>query len=222
MTVDVLETDDPEALAFFEAARRSLTPQPRPTVGATSPWIAPVAPVPDLSDLTGMPDGPHPNDVIDSSWVLSTMQAKLDARRRLAANTAARKAGECQATGRWTRDWDSSRYGAVLSLLAAAEQSALETDRPWHAARLDAYAAAYGLRGWHRYTDLRGRHAIQVNYIRTYADGERDRYYVHAAYRALHGPTNYWVIDRDTHRTAYRTISSGVAKQWIDEMEASS
>lgn len=198
----------------------SLTPQPRPTAGATSPWIAPIAPVPNLSDLTGMPDGPHPNDVIVSSWVLSTMQAKLDAQRRLAANTAARKAGECQATGKWIRDWDSSRYGAVVSLLAAAEQSALEADRPWHAARLDAYAAAYGLRGWHRYTDLRGEHAIQVNYIRTYADGERGRYYATTSWRDA--PRKHIVVDRDTHRTAYLTISSGIAQQWIDEKERAS
>ncbi|MFK0222843.1 hypothetical protein ACIQWN_32205 [Streptomyces vinaceus] len=221
MTVNLLETDDPEAIAFFEDARRSLTVQPELAADIPSALsLEPIAPVPDLSDLTGMPDGPHPNDVIDSSWVLSTMQAKLDAQRRLAANTAARKAGECQATGKWTRDWDSSRYGAVLSLLAAAEELALESDRPWHAARLDAYAAAYGLRGWHRYTDLRGRHAIQVNYIRTYADGERGRYYATTSWRDA--PRKHIVVDGDTHRTVYLTISSGVAKQWIEEMEAGS
>lgn len=221
MTLDLLETEDPEAFEFFAAARQSLrqsTKQPAPS----DPPVALVAGEPDLSDLTGMPEGPHPDDVIDSSWVLSTMQAKLDARRRLAANTAARKAGECQATGKWMRDWHSSRYAAVLSLLAGAETAALEADRPWHAARLDAYAAAHGLRGWHRVTDLRGKRDIQVNYIRTREQGDQGRHYVHAAYRAIHGPKCYWVIDRDTGRTAYRTVTSGIAEQWIDEMEATS
>lgn len=220
MSVDLLETQDLEARAFFADARAALRPAPLdPQVPAEPASIEPIALVPDLSNLTGMPEGPHPDDVIDSSWVMSTMQAKLDARRRLAANSAARKAGECQSTGKWVRDWHVSRYAAVLSLLAAAEQNALDEDRPWHAARLDAYAAAYGLRGWHRYTDLRGKHSIQVNLIRTYLDGDRGRYYVHSAYRPLHGPTSYWVIDRDTHATAYRATSSGIAQQWIAEAE---
>lgn len=222
MSLDLLAIEDPEAFEFFAAARKSLQASaPRPAPAADDKPVL-VDGEPDLSDLTGMPDGPHPDDVIDSSWVLATMQAKLDARRRLAANTAARKAGECQATGKWARDWHASRYDAVLSLLASAEVAALDVDRPWHAARFDAYVAAHGLRGWHRTTDLRGKHDIQLNLIRTREEGDRGRHYVHAAYRPLHGPANYWVVDRDTGRTVYRTVASGIARQWIEEAEAAS
>lgn len=214
-----MSIEDPEAFEFFAAARESLRATMRiPSQAPTPTTLA--ANEPDLSDLTGMPEGPHPDDVIDSSWVLSTMQAKLDAERRLFANTAARKAGECQATGRWMKRWHVGRHEAVLGLLASAEVAALEADRPWHAARLDAYVAAHGLRGWYRTTDLRGKHDIQINYIRTREEGDCGRYYVHAAYRPLHGPTNCWVVDRDTGRTVYRAVSSGVAQQWIAEMEA--
>lgn len=219
MSNDLMAIADPEAFEFFAAARESLQQSAcRPRRVAPGPGL--VEGEPDLSDLTGMPDGPHPDDVIDSSWVLSTMQAKLDAQKRLAANTAARKAGECQATGKWVRDWRGSRYAAVLSLLASAEQNALESDRPWHAARLDAYAAAHGLRGWYRGTDHRGKHYVQTNLIRTREEGDRGRHYYHRAAQYMHGPTNYWVIDRDSGKTVYRTVSSGIAKQWIDEMEA--
>lgn len=201
-------TEDPEAAAFFADIKASLTAQ------QTRPLVPRIAvDEPDLFDLSGMPDGPRPSDVIVSSWVLSTMQAKLDAGRRAAANEAARRAGECQAR-------HPGAHGAVLSLLAAAEQNAPDADRPWHAARLDAYAAAHGLRGWYRTTDLRGKRSIQVNLVRAREEGDRGRHYVHAAYRGLHGPTSYWVIDRDTGRTAYRAISKGIAQQWIDEKES--
>lgn len=215
MSFDVMEVDDPEAFEFFAAARRSLE-QTAPL--PSSPHA--VLDEPDLTDLTGMPDGPHPNDVIDSSWVLSTMQAKLDAQQRYAANEAARKAGECQATGKWMREWHASRYAAVLSLLAGAEQNALEADRPWHAARLDAYAAAHGLRGWYRGTDYRGEHYVQINLIRTREEGDCGRYYPTTAWRAA--PRTHIVVDRDSGRTVYQGPTSGIAKQWIREMEAAS
>ncbi|MFG2412346.1 hypothetical protein [Streptomyces goshikiensis] len=219
MTIDLLAIEDPEAFEFFAAARKSLqqaaAKRPVPPVAA-----ARVVGEPDLSDLTDMPDGPHPNDVIDSSWVLSTMQAKLDAQKRFAANEAARKAGECQATGKWTREWHASRYAAVLSLLAAAEQNALVADRPWHAARLDAYAAAHGLRGWYRGTDYCGRYYVQVNSIRTREEGNRGRYYPTTSWRDA--PRDHVVVDRDTGRTAYKAPTPGIAQQWIAEMEVAS
>ncbi|MCY0928367.1 hypothetical protein OTB20_19620 [Streptomyces sp. H27-H1] len=214
MSIDLMSIEDPEAFEFFAAARKSLKRAARLPVKPT-----PVADEPDLSDLTGMPDGPHPNDVIDSSWVLSTMQAKLDAQKRFCANEAARKAGECQASGRWIRDWHTSRYSTVLSLLAAAEQNAPEAERPWHAARLDSYAAAHGLRGWYRGTDYCGRHYIQVNHIRTREEGDQGRYFPTTAWREA--PRNHIVVDRDTGRTAYKAPSSGIARQWIAEMEGS-
>ncbi|MFF1341077.1 hypothetical protein ACFVYT_24690 [Streptomyces sp. NPDC058290] len=217
MSTDLLCSDDPEAFAFFADVRRSLAVDAEPVIEAA---IQPVAPVPDLSNLTGMPDGPDPDDVICSSWSGASMATKLEAQRRWSANSFAHRAGECQATGRWMKDWHGSRHAAVLGLLASAEQSAPEADRPWHAARLDAYAAAYGLRGWYRTTGLRGKHEISINFIRTHADGDRGRYYRHAAYQPLHGPTNHWVVDRDTGRTVYRTVAGQIAQQWIEAAEA--
>lgn len=216
MSFDLLSIEDPEAFEFFAAAGKSLQETAR-RPGSPVP-TALVAGEPDLSDLTGMPDGPHPDDVIVSVWVLSTMQAKLDAYKRYAANEAARKAGECHATGKWMRDGQASRYAAVLSLLAAAEQNALEADRPWHAARLDAYATAHGLRGWYRGTDNRGSHYVQINLIRTREEGDRGRYYPTTAWREA--PRDHIVVDRDTGRTAYKAPTSGIARQWIKEMEA--
>lgn len=172
----------------------------------------------DLSDLTGIPAGPAPDRASIDDWIPASFDNYFLAVARHGANELARKAGECQATGRWTRSWHSSRHAAVISLLAGAEVSAPEEDRPWHAARLDAYAAEYGLRGWHRHSDLRGRHSIQVNLIRTREDGEVGRYYTHAADR-MHGPDHFWVVDRDTGRTAYRAISAGAARQWIAERQ---
>ena len=106
----------------------------------------------------------------------------------------------------------------VFKALACAEGAAPADTRPWHAARLDAYAAAFGLRGWYRYADHRGKHCIAISLLRTAADGDRGRYYSHtAAY--MHLPLNHWVIDRDTGRTVYRTYSGRIAQQWIDEAE---
>jgi hypothetical protein len=51
------------------------------------------------------------------------------------------------------------------------------------------------------------------------ADGDRGRYYSHAA-AYMHLPINHWVIDRDTGRTVYRSYSARIAQQWIGEMEA--
>lgn len=107
----------------------------------------------------------------------------------------------------------------VFKALACAEEAAPAGTRPWHAARLDAYTAAFGLRGWYRCADSQGRHCIQINYLRIAADGDRGRYFSRAgAY--MHLPLNHWVIDRDTGRTVYRTYSGRIAQQWIDEAEA--
>ncbi|MCX4809065.1 hypothetical protein OG601_46975 [Streptomyces sp. NBC_01239] len=172
----------------------------------------------DLADLTGMPDGPLPDrDTIDD-WSLKSFDDYFTATARHSARRFAAQAAECEATGRWMRDWHSCREAGVLSLLAAAEQAAPEEDRVWYATRLDAYVELHGLRGWHRYTDFRGKHCIQINLIRKREDGERGRHYVHAADR-MHGPLRFWVVDRDTHRTVYRSFASGIARQWIDERE---
>lgn len=173
----------------------------------------------DLANLSGMPNGPLPDRTSVDDWSPESFDAYFTATARHEARRLALRATECEATGRGMRDWHSSRHAAVLSLLAGAEQVAPAEDRSWYAARLDAYAEEYGLRGWYRYVDVRGNHCIQLNKIRTREDGEQGRYYVHAADR-MHGLLRFWVIDRDTHRTVYRSFASGVAQQWITAKES--
>ncbi|MCX4515899.1 hypothetical protein OHA27_37920 [Streptomyces sp. NBC_01619] len=198
-----------------------------PAPAAPHADVPPIAPVPDLSDVTGMPEGPAPvTDPLRNidPWDGAGMTAHLIACARRAANGAAQRAGRMQATGKGMREWHTSIHAAVLSTLAAAEQNAPEPDRPWHAARLDAYAAAYGLRGWYRYTDFRGKHAIQVNRIRTHLDGNHGRYYTtrHAPRGSVmnSGPYSHGVVDRDTQRQVYEAVSARIALQWIQEHEA--
>ncbi|WP_127357647.1 hypothetical protein [Actinacidiphila soli] len=176
-----------------------------------------------------MPERPAPvadplRDI--SAWDGPGMDAYFVASARASANEAARIAGRIQVTGRGIRDWHSSVHDAVISTLAAAETIAPQTDRPWHAARLDAYAAAYGLRGWHRHTDFRGKHAVQVNKIRTHLDGDRGRYYpaAHGPRGSVlnPGPYSHCVVavgpGHPTHRL--RAVSPRIARQWIDKHEA--
>lgn len=197
------------------------------TLDAQHAGVPPVAPVPNLANLTGMPDGPPPvaNPLINiSAWDGPGMDAYFVASARASANRATRRAGHIQLTGRGARQWHSSVHAAVLSALAAAEENAPEADRPWHAARLDTYAAAYGLRGWYRYTDFRGKHAIQVNLMRTHLDGDRGRYYTTAlgprGSILNPGPYSHHVVDRDSQRMVYNAVSARIARQWIQEHEA--
>lgn len=106
----------------------------------------------------------------------------------------------------------------VFKALARAEEAAPTDSRPWHAARLDAYAAAHGVRGWYRNTDSRGQCRIQISRLRLREDGDRGRYYTHTASYA-HLPLNSWVIDRDTGHTVYRTFAGRIAQQWIGAHE---
>ncbi|MGW1887791.1 hypothetical protein [Streptomyces sp. NPDC001970] len=193
----------------------------------THDGVPPIAPVPDLSDPTGIPDGPPPaaeplRDI--SPWDGAGMTAHLEASARASANRAARRAARIQTTGRGVRAWHASIHAAVLDALAAAETAAPAADRPWHASRLDAYAAAYGLRGWYRYTNHHGKHAVQVNRIRTHMDGNHGRYYTarHAPRGSVMnpGPYTHCVVDRDTQRTVYEAIAPRIAHQWIKEHEA--
>lgn len=211
MTADLTAAADPEAAAFFADARAELNP-PQGTPDPERPTVL------ILGDLAGMPDGPLPDrDAIDD-WSIKSFDDYFTAAARHSARMFAERAAECEATGRWAKDWHRHPEASVLSLLAAAETSAPEEDRPWHAARLDAYVELHGLRGWHRYTDLRGKHSIQINLIRKREDGEQGRHYVHAADH-MHGPCRFWVIDRDTHRTVYRSHANRIAQQWIEERE---
>ncbi|MDX3324780.1 hypothetical protein PV405_08875 [Streptomyces sp. ME02-6979-3A] len=134
-----------------------------------------------------------------------------DAKDRQAAHGHAVHATVLHATGAPVLD--------VFRALVAAELAAPDDTRPWHAARLDTWAAAHGIRGWRRYTDHQGERHIATDRLRLLAeDGDRSRHYVHTA-TYTHRPLNHWVVDRDTGRTVYRTYSGGIARQWITAHE---
>lgn len=107
----------------------------------------------------------------------------------------------------------------VFRALVRAEEAAPDDTRPWHAARLDTWATAHGIRGWHRHTNNRSGHHIATARLRLVAeDGDRGRHYVHTVPYAYQ-PLTHWVIDRDTGRTVYRAVASGIARQWITAHE---
>jgi hypothetical protein len=112
---------------------------------------------------------------------------------------------------------------AVFKALARAEGAAPDDTRPWHAARVDAYATEHGIKGWHRHTDSLGHRYIAADVLRLAGlVGDKGRYYTHTDRYGQRPPLKAWVIDRDTGRTVYQTISSRIAQQWIDEHEAAS
>lgn len=111
----------------------------------------------------------------------------------------------------------------VFKALANAEGAAPEADRAWHAARVDAYAAEHGIRGWHRRPlgTERGRHYIAADRLRLVSlVGDKGRYYTHTDRYANCPPLKCWIIDRDSGRTVYRTYCGGIAEQWIREHES--
>lgn len=131
---------------------------------------------------------------------------------RLKAHGHAVRAGELQAGG--------AAVTQVFKALANAEGAAPESDRAWHAERVDAYAAKHGIRGWYRRTDFRGNRYIVADILRLTGEvGDRGRYYTHTDRYANCPPLKSWVIDRDTGRTAYRAINGSIAEQWIREHE---
>jgi len=174
--------------------------------------------VPDLSDLPAPPVYPTGEDLRplitgDSVRDLHTaFRLHDDGKARQAAYDHAVRAAELQQSG--------APFGDVFNALAAAEVTAPETDRAWHAERLDAYTTALGLRGWRRYADHRGRHCIARDRLRTPADGDRGRHYSTRDFLPC-PPLTHSVIDRDTGRTVYRALSGRIAQQWIDAKEAS-
>ncbi len=170
----------------------------------------------DLSDLRPAPVYPTG----ETLRPLLTGDASVDLRTAfwLHDEGKARQAAYDHAVRAARLQKDGAPVVDVFKTLACAEEAAPADTRPWHAARLDAYTAAFGLRGWYRRTDSVGKHCIQINYLRFAADGDRGRYFSRAgAY--MHLPLNHWVIDRDTGRTVYRTYSGRIAQQWIDEAE---
>lgn len=179
----------------------------------------------DVTDLTGMPTGPVPKHDLVSSWSLDSMQTYLEAHARIKANAMVQEAVHCHYTGHGQKEHHQSREGAVLAYLIAAENSAVDGERGWYAARVDAYADLHGIRGWYRTTDHRGDPVVHTNRLRKTSDGDRGRYYVHGASPTGWGPElllRFWVVDRDTGKTAYRAPTRGIASQWIAERENAS
>lgn len=118
------------------------------------------------------------------------------------------------------RQADGADVLSVFKALANAEGAAPEADRPWHAARVDAYAAEHGIKGWHRRDGLHGDHYIAMDRLRLVPlVGDKGRYYIHHDRYMQCPPLKAWVIDRDTGRTAYQTINGSIAEQWILEHE---
>lgn len=166
--------------------------------------------MPDVPDLMAtLPPVPEPpdRDTVDS-WDMASMDAHLESLDRRAAYGCAKLAAVYQQQGREPRE--------VIQQLAGAERNAPAAERAFHAARLDAYATAYGLSGWYRGIDDHGRPYVQVNKLRTPEDGDRGRWFTHHADDGQHGADGaYWVVDRDTGRTAHRAHSPKEAAQWI-------
>ena len=171
-------------------------------------------PAPDLADLPPEPEVP-PRDLV-SSWSGGSMTGYMAAQNRRAAWQHAAEAGRLQQQG--------ASHSDIMAKLAAAESTAYPEDRPFHAARLDAYAAAHGLRGWYRTTltarsawDPPDGHHVVVNLIRTLADGNHGRYY---ASQPLTVPgSGYHVIDRDTGQAAAEFATAEEVGAWIRDAE---
>ncbi len=131
---------------------------------------------------------------------------------RTRAHGHAVRAGELQAEG--------AAVTLVFKALANAESAAPDDTRPWHAARVDAYAAEHGIKGWYRRTDLRGKHYIVADVLRLVREvGDRGRYFSMRDFMPC-PPLTVSVVDRDSGRTVYRAINGGIAEQWIREHEA--
>jgi hypothetical protein len=163
-----------------------------PAAGQPAGAPGPASP-PDLLDLPEEP--PIPDRASIDQWSVSAMTQYLEATDRRAAWTLASKAAALRSAG--------APHQEVMMALAGAENVAPKSDRPYHAARLDGYAAAHGLRGWYRGKLFppaawgpRDGHNVFVNLIRTPADGDRGRYYVSPSL------AGFAVVDRDSGQTA--------------------
>jgi hypothetical protein len=162
--------------------------------------LTPLGPAPEAAD----------RDLV-SSWFAASMQAYLDADERCHLHAAASRAVSLERSG--------ADCLAVMLALAGAEGRAARLgpeELSFHAARLDAYAAAHDLRGWYRYTGLHGEHRVQVNALRS-GPSNVGRYYVHHLSLLSGDPRPFWVIDRDTGRTVATATSSDEAQAWIVE-----
>jgi hypothetical protein len=173
----------------------NLSPLPAPPVRPTGETLRPL--------LTGQPH-------VD---IYTAFRLKDDHKARVKAYEHAARAARLQAEG--------ADVLTVFKSLANAESAAPDDTRPWHAERVDAFAAEHGIKGWHRCTDLRGKGYIAMDRLRLVREvGDKGRYFTHHDRYAQCPPLRAWVVDRDTGRTVYRTYCGGIAEQWIREHEA--
>lgn len=152
---------------------------------------------------------------------LLTGQAHIDINTvfRLKDEHAARVRAYEYAVKACERQRAGAAVTTVFKALANAESAAPDDTRPWHAARVDAYAAEHGIKGWHRFTSL-GKPCIATDRLRLVAlVGDKGRYYPMRDFMPC-PPLTVSVVDRDSGRTAYRAINGGIAEQWIREHES--
>lgn len=189
---------------------RALTPL-RPASGCPAYFS-----VPDLAD--GLePEPPRCPSEYDE-WSARSMDWYMDSRDLALAHSAAVDAAVAQAL-----DLDPR---ATLQLLVIAESRAgqlrrtapLACDRlAACAARTDAYALAYGLRGVTRRPadPQKGvRHLVRSGLLRFAREvGDRERYYVQSP--SPYEPSAWRVVDRDTDRFVYASPRRAAAQSWV-------
>lgn len=144
--------------------------------------------------------------------ILRAFRLKDEHAARRKAYDHAVRAVELQAQG--------AAVTTVFKALANAESAAPYDVRPWHAERVDAYAAEHGIKGWYRRTDYRGNRYIVADVLRlVHLVGDRGRYYSMRDFMPC-PPLTFSVVERDSGRTVYRALNGGIAQQWIAEHEA--
>ena len=209
-----LDPDDPRYQAVIEGVRahEAKNPDlarynnPQAASAARPDESHGIAKVPDLSKLPAEPKAPDRESVNDYS--LQSMTDYLDALKARDAYHHASHAAELQKSGGSHQD--------IMQALAAAEMAAPEKDRSFHAGRLDQYASAHGLKGWYRHQTSPSEHLVQVNKIRTPAEGDKGRYYASDPF----GKGTPRVIDRDTGKFVTPAMEPEAARDWISNAES--
>jgi hypothetical protein len=113
---------------------------------------------------------------------------------------------------------DRESHQRVFAAYAAAENlaAAYPDDQAHYAAALDAYATRHQLRGWYRRDDGRGGYVVEVNFLRTAADGDVGRYFAYSSDPGV-------VVDRDTGRVVARFTGprmAEMARSWVYQKES--
>jgi hypothetical protein len=170
-------------------------------------------PLPDLQGALGPePVSPGPGGAV-SSWDKAGMSGWLHQTAARDAWLKARKAADLQKAGGSHQD--------IMGQLAGAEMSAPPDQRAAYARMLDEYAGGHGLKGWYRHDTPGpgGKHFVEVNKIRTPAEGDVGRYYSWRGQLGRPGDRPVYVIDRDTGKRVAEVADDQAAKAWIAKAE---